>query len=86
MSAIKIIALVTYAVLAFLALTQPQTSLGTWSLNLLLILVVVHLIEVAVFFKACQQAGGSMPVHLLNVFLFGVIHMNDIKRADSGAA
>ena len=86
MSITKIIVLITYAVLGFLALSQPETSLGSWSLKLLLILAVVHLIEVTVFFKALQQAGGSMPVHLLNVFLFGVIHMNEIKRADSGAA
>lgn len=81
MSAGKIVALVLYAVLAALALTQGDSPLGMWSVRIILILVVAHLIEVAVFFKACQRAGGSLPVHLFNVLLFGVIHMKEVKAA-----
>lgn len=81
MSAAKIGSLVVYAVLAILALTQGDTTVGIWSLRLLGILAIAHIIETAVFFKLCQSAGGSLPGHLLNVFLFGVIHVNEIKAA-----
>lgn len=81
MSAAKIVLLVVYAVLAGLALMQADTATGIWSLRLLGILAIVHLIETAVFFKLCQSAGGSLPGHLLNVFLFGVLHVNEIKAA-----
>jgi len=81
MSAAKIGSLVVYAVLAILALTQGDTTAGIWSLRLLGILAIAHIIETAVFFKLCQSAGGSLPGHLLNVFLFGVIHVNEIKAA-----
>ena len=85
MSAGKIVALLVYAVRAGLALTQGDSPLGVWSFRIILILVVAHAIEVLVFFKACQRAGGSLPAHLLNVFLFGVLHMKDIKATQTGA-
>jgi uncharacterized protein YhhL (DUF1145 family) len=81
MSAGKIVLLVIYAVLAGLALTQGDTTVGAWALRALGILAVVHLIETAVFFKLCKAAGGSFPGHLLSVFLFGVLHVKEIKAA-----
>ena len=81
MSAAKIIALVTYAVLGVLAVTQPDSAAGIWGLRILVILAVAHTLEMLVFFKACQRAGGSLAWHLGNVFLFGVIHMKEIKAA-----
>jgi len=73
-----------YVVLIVLALTQGGAAIGAWSLRILGLLAVVHLIEVAVFFKLCQSAGGSLPVHLLNVFLFGVLHTNELKANQGG--
>ena len=81
MSAAKIGLLVTYAILAALALTQAGSPVGIWSARILLILAVAHTVEVIVFFKACQRAGGSLVGHLFNVFLFGVFHMKEIKAA-----
>lgn len=81
MSVGKIVLLVVYAVLAGLALTQGESTTGMWALRALGILAVVHLFETAVFFKTCKAAGGSLPAHLLNVFLFGVLHVNEIKKA-----
>ena len=77
--------LLIYLVLAVLALTQGDTSMGAWSLRILYILAAVHLVEVVVFFRLCQSAGGSLPVHLLNVFLFGIIHANEIKSRQGSA-
>ena len=77
--------LVIYAVLAWLALTQGATTTGIWSLRALGLLVVVHLIETVVYFKLCQSAGGSLPGHLVSVFLFGVLHVNEIKAAQARA-
>lgn len=77
----KIITLIVYAILAVLAVSQPETSLGVWSLRILVILAIAHTVEMFVFFKACQGAGGSIAGHMLNVFLFGVIHMKGLNRA-----
>jgi uncharacterized protein YhhL (DUF1145 family) len=79
MSTAKMILLASYAVLAGLALFMGDTQAGIWGLRILMILAVVHMVEVVVFFKTCQRAGGSVPGHLLNVFLFGVIHVREIK-------
>lgn len=85
MSPIKYATLLTYVVLAALAMMQGDSAVGVWSLRLLVILAVVHLVEVAVFFKVCRSAGGSLPYHLLSVFLFGVFHVKEIKAAQGGA-
>jgi len=79
MSAGKIVLLVVYVVLAALMLTQAGTGLGIWSGRLLMLLVAVHLIEVVVFFKLCQRAGGSLVGHVIQVFLFGILHANELK-------
>ena len=81
MSAGKIVLLLVYIVLAGLALTQWGNTTGAWALRALGILAIVHLIETAVFFKLCKAAGGSLPGHLLSVFLFGVLHVNELKAA-----
>ena len=60
MSTAKIVLLVVYAVLAGLALTQGDSAAGIWSLRLLGILALAHIIEVAVYFKLCKAAGGSL--------------------------
>jgi len=83
-SAAKMIILASYAVLAALALFMGDTPAGYWGLRILVILALAHLVEMAVFFKSCQRAGGSLPVHLLNVFLFGVFHVREIKAAQAG--
>jgi uncharacterized protein YhhL (DUF1145 family) len=85
MSAAKIVLLLIYAVLAVLALTQGESGVGAWSLRILVILAVVHAIETLVFFRLCKAAGGSLPGHLVSVFLFGVLHVNELK-AKQGAA
>jgi uncharacterized protein YhhL (DUF1145 family) len=79
MSAAKIVLLVIYVVLAGLALTQGDSSAGIWSLRILGVLIVVHFIETVVYFKLCKTAGGSLAGHLVSVFLFGVLHVNELK-------
>lgn len=81
MSAAKIVLLVVYILLAALALAQGDTTVGIWSLRILGILAVAHLIETVVYFKLCQSAGGSLAGHLLSVFLFGVLHVKELKAA-----
>ena len=85
MSPAKIVLLVIYAALAALALTQPESSVGIWSLRILLLLAAVHLIETLVYFRLCREAGGSLPGHLLSVFLFGVLHVSELKSRKAGA-
>lgn len=81
MSTSKKITLGVYAVLAILAITQSDIALGAWALRILLIIAAVHVVEMLVFFTACRAAGGSLAGHLVNVFLFGVIHMQELKNA-----
>ena len=52
---------------------------------ILVILAVAHTVEMLVFFKACREAGGSIAGHMLNVFLFGVVHMQGLKKAGGAA-
>ena len=81
MSTAKKVLLVVYAILAALALIQSDTVAGVWAFRLLTILVVIHLLETVVYFNLCKAAGGSLGKNLLNVFLFGVLHVNELKAA-----
>lgn len=83
MSATKIVMLIIYAVLAVLALSVSG-PVGTWSLAILAVLAVAHTIETVVFYRLCESAGGSLPLHLLNVFLFGVLHVKELKARGAG--
>lgn len=85
MSAAKIVALVLYAIMGFLAISQPESPAGVWSLRILVILAVAHTVEMFVFYKACQRAGGSIAGHMLNVFMFGVVHMQGLKKSEQAA-
>ena len=80
MSVAKISLLAIYVVLVALAILQAGTATGDWSLNILIILAVVHVLECAIFFRVVKAAGGSLAQHLLNVFLFGIIHVNEIRQ------
>ena len=85
MSVAKKVMLGIYVLLAVLAVTQGGTGLGVWSLRILVILAAVHAVETIVFFRFCQRAGGSLPFHLLNVFFFGVLHVQEVKTAQTAA-
>lgn len=80
MSPLKLGMLAFYVVLGVLGVIYTGTALGDWSLGILAVLAVAHLIEMAVFYKRCQQAGGSLATHMLNVFLFGVVHMRELDK------
>ena len=83
MSAGKIGALVLYAVLAGLALTQGGTQLGSIASWIIFVLIAVHSLEVIIFFKLCREAGGSMAGHLLQVFAFGYFHVKELKATSA---
>jgi uncharacterized protein YhhL (DUF1145 family) len=79
MSRGKISALVCYAVLVILAVTQAGSMPGTIVNWVIVALVAVHTLEVVVFFKLCKNAGGSLLGHLFNVFIFGYLHTSELK-------
>jgi len=85
MSAVKIAILVGYVVLAYLAMGLQGSDAAQWAGWLLIGLIVAHMLEVAVFFKKCKEAGGSLPMHLFNVLLFGVFHIKELSSATSSA-
>jgi hypothetical protein len=83
MSAGKIGALVLYAVLAGLALTQGGTQLGSIASWIIFGLIAVHTLEVVIFFKLCRETDGSMAGHLLQVFAFGYFHVKELKATSA---
>lgn len=83
MSKGKIVLLVLYAVLAVLAVGQSGTQAGVIAQWIILALVVVHTVELAVFFPLCRKAGGSLVGHMISLFLFGVLHVKELREAGS---
>ena len=81
MTGIKIGTCVFYLLLAYLAITRPLTLGANISQGLLVLLVAAHLVECVMYRDLIKQAPGSRAWHLLNVFLFGVIHKIWMKSA-----
>ena len=78
MSGTKIGILIGYVVLIALAVAGSGTAASV-ALWLLVLLAVAHVVEMAVFYGRCKAAGGSMVGHMLQVFLFGVFHVKELK-------
>ena len=81
-AAIKILVLIVYGLMAWVAISKPLTLGANISTGLLVTLVLVHLGECWVFRGTIARAPGSRGWHLLNVFLFGVLHMMLIRQDD----
>jgi len=81
---IKVVALVIYLVLGWVAITQPLTLGANLSQGFLVLLVALHLLECVGYRELIREAPGSPAWHLLNVFLFGVVHMLVMKSAIRG--
>ena len=80
MSGTKIAILASYLVLALVAV-MADGQLSSYAMYILGGLALAHLVEIALFYKRCQQADGSMPVHVLSVFLFGIFHVKELEKA-----
>jgi uncharacterized protein YhhL (DUF1145 family) len=81
MSSGKIGALVVYAVLAIIAVTQAGTTAGTVVNWMIVVLVATHLVEMIFLFGLCRKAPGSLAGNLLQVFVFGYFHTVEMKAA-----
>ena len=81
MSIHKIVTLLVW-VAGIIALLYPSNSTVTTVLGVVVIfLAVAHLIEIAVFWKVLKNAPGSMDGHVFSTFLFGVLHVGPLKKA-----
>lgn len=43
------------------------------------VMVLAHLVECVVFSAELRRAGGSFAGHLAQVFLFGVLHLREVR-------
>jgi hypothetical protein len=64
-----------------LALTQGDTRVGTMAGWTLAVLISVHLLEVVLFLPLARRAGGSLPGHLFQLLLFGVVHKAEMQAS-----
>ena len=79
MSSTKLAILAIYAVIVAVAIVMGGSTAGTFATGLLLLLAVAHLVEMMIFYKRCKEAGGSLAGHMLQMFLFGVFHIRELK-------
>jgi uncharacterized protein YhhL (DUF1145 family) len=79
MKSIKIGSLVFYIILTYVAISFPLTVISQFAIGVLVLLAAVHAMECYMYRKLAQQAPGGLGWNLFNVFLFGVLHMMDMK-------
>ncbi len=85
MSNQKIAVLAVWIVSALAALLAGGI-IGTIGSLLFGLLVIAHAIECVVFHKEIQNAPGPLASQLVQVFLFGVVHMGELREAAGGAS
>jgi uncharacterized protein YhhL (DUF1145 family) len=73
--------LILYVILIYVAITVPLTLPANISLGVLVLLAALHLVECFMYKDIIRQAPGSPLWHLLNIFLFGIVHMMNMKVA-----
>jgi uncharacterized protein YhhL (DUF1145 family) len=81
---IKTVSLVFYLVLIWVAVSRPLTLGANLSQGMLVLMVAVHLLECVSYRELIREAPGSPAWHLLNVFLFGFVHMLVMKKEIRG--
>jgi uncharacterized protein YhhL (DUF1145 family) len=85
MSILKLV-LVPIWVLCLVAMIVPGEGAAlTLGRRLFFFLVIAHAIECVVFFGRLRRAPGSLAGHLLQTFLFGVVHVRGLPATEGGA-
>jgi len=82
---IKISGAILYAFMAWVAVSQPLTLGANICTGVLFTLSLVHLLECWLFRKQIAQAPGSKAWHMLNVFLYGILHIMVLKEIEGRA-
>ena len=77
---VKLFALAVYAGLGYVGQTQPLTMAANLSLAALAVVSVAHLGECLIYRKLILETPGSSSWHILNVLLFGVLHIGAMRR------
>ena len=62
------------------------SAVGTVGKILFWFLVVAHAIECVVFLPKLKRAPGGLGPNLIQVFLFGVIHMKELQESSGSDA
>lgn len=83
MNTAKVVLSLTYIALLALAIGVAGGQLAVYAGWVLLVLIIAHAVEVVLFFNRCRQAEGSTLWHLVQVFLFGVLHVRQLEPAAS---
>lgn len=89
MLAIKIGTIILYCIFTYVAISFPLTLAANFSLGVLVLLAIVHIVECYLYRELIQKTPGSAAWHLLGVFLFGVFHMvamKDVLREQEAAS
>ena len=73
--------LILYVILIYVAITVPLALPANISLGVLVLLAALHFVECFMYKDIIRQAPGSPLWHLLNIFLFGIVHMMNMKVA-----
>ncbi len=84
MSAPKIVLSVLWVICLVSVLLPGEALLLTLGRGLFWLLVLVHAVECVMFLGQLRLAPGSLAGHLAQVFLFGVLHMQELWAAGKG--
>jgi hypothetical protein len=79
----KIITLVIWVICAWCLVLVDDSIWVITGRALFWVLLASHLLEFFIFLPKLRKMGQPMPVHFINIMLFGVVYWNEIKPDDN---
>ena len=78
---LKLVVLVAWGAAALAFFLPADSTLGEGGRLLFWLLLVVHAIECAFFFRSLQATGNPIALELVQTMVFGVVHYTEVKAA-----
>lgn len=64
----------------------PESTVSSVGQVVFWLLTVAHAVECVVFLPKLKNAGGSLGNHLVQTFIFGILHVQGLKAESSPEA
>ena len=79
----KAVVLAIWAISLAAFFLPGASGFGYWGRRLFFGIAIVHAIECVAFLPRLRRAPGSLAHHLVQTFLFGIVHAGSLGREDA---
>jgi len=82
----KLVVIPVWLLLAACFFLPPDSTLSFLGRAAFFVMAAVHVVEFFVFLPFLRSAKGSLPLHFVNMLIFGLFHYQELRAAGDSAA